>query len=59
MNTPTTADLIRYLSRMDPDTPVVLREDDAPADGPCVVLEDALHELTPVSDEARSYGPRR
>jgi hypothetical protein len=55
---PTVGELIAYLSRMDPDTPVVLREDDAPADGPCVTLEDVLYELTPVSDDTRSYGPQ-
>ncbi len=54
----TVAELIAYLSRMDADTPVVLREDDAPADGPCVTLEDVLYELTPVSDDTRSYGPQ-
>ncbi|MCA3291241.1 MAG: hypothetical protein ING23_12510 [Roseomonas sp.] len=54
---PTVGELIAYLSRMDPDTPVVLREDDATADGPCVTLEDVLYELTPVSDDTRSNGP--
>jgi len=56
---PTVAELIAYLSRMDPDTPVVLLEDDGPADGPFVTLEDVLYELEPVSDDTRSNGPRR
>ena len=60
MDNVTVADLIRYLSHIDPDTPVVLREDDSHAlYGPFVTLEDILYELEPVSDDARSNGPRR
>ena len=33
--------------------------DDAPDDGPCIILEDVLAELAPPDDTSRAFGPGR
>ena len=56
---PTLSDLLAYVAKMHTDTPVALTRDDAPDNGPCIILEDVLAELAPPDDTARAFGPGR